>query len=214
MSVPDVQMSEPDTYLRPPPVRPSPVAVGGRREEILDAALEIASAHGFEGVRMRAVAARAGTAASALYRHYASKTHLLVTVLAREIERLDAEFHWSADELTSPQRWARLTARLHQRWLDEPALTDAMVRAFVVADAGAADAVQYAVGVIEDMFAHALGGPAPAARERHLAGLIADIWLANLTAVISGRVNPADARERIDRTVGQLLAALPRTDVR
>jgi len=101
MSVPDVQMSEPDTYLRPPPVRPSPVVVAGRREEILDAALEIASAHGFEGVRMRAVAARAGTAASSLYRHYSSKTHLLVTVLAREIERLDAEFDWSADELTT-----------------------------------------------------------------------------------------------------------------
>jgi len=214
MSVPDVQMSEPDTYLRPPPVRPSPVVVAGRREEILDAALEIASAHGFEGVRMRAVAARAGTAASSLYRHYSSKTHLLVTVLAREIERLDAEFDWSADELTPPQRWAQLTVRLHQRWLDEPASTDAMVRAFVVADTGAADAVQYAVGVIEDMFARALGGPSPTPRERHLAGLIADIWLANLTAVISGRVTPADARERIDRTVGHLLGALLRTDIR
>lgn len=214
MSVPDVQMGEPDIHLCLPPARQSQVVVVGRHEEILNAALEIASTHGFEGVHMRAVAARAGTAASSLYRHFSSKTHLLVTVLAREIERLDAEFHWSADELTSPQRWARLTARLHQRWLDEPALTDAVVRAFVVADAGAADAVQCAVGAIEDMFARALGGPAPAALERHLAGLIADIWLANLTAVISGRVNPAEARERIDRAVGQLLAALPSTDIR
>ncbi|GAB4939656.1 hypothetical protein MAHJHV55_53810 [Mycobacterium avium subsp. hominissuis] len=38
-----------------------------------------------------------------------------------------------------------------------------------------------------------------------LASLIADVWLANLIAVIGGRIDADLARERIDRTTRQLV---------
>lgn len=185
------------------PRRPA-AAVLARREAILDAAWAVASAHGFDGVQMRAVAAQAGIAASSLYRHFRSKSHLLVTVLAREFERLDTEFDWSTGDLAPQARLGRLTTHLHTAWQANPHLTEAMVRAFVVADTEATGAIEHAAAVIEDMLARTLGGPAPTAHDRDVASLIADVWLANLIAVISGRIDAGQARERIDRTARQL----------
>lgn len=176
-----------------------------RREAILDAAWAVASAQGFDGVQMRAVAAQAGIAASSLYRHFRSKSHLLVTVLAREFERLDTEFDCTTGELAPQARLGRLTTHLHMAWQANPHLTEAMVRAFVVADSEAAGAIEHAVAVIEDMLARALGGPTPSAHDRDVASLIADVWLANLIAVIGGRIDADLARERIDRTTRQLV---------
>lgn len=186
------------------PRRPA-ASVWARREAILDAAWTVASAHGFDGVQMRAVAAQAGIAASSLYRHFRSKSHLLVTVLAREFERLDTEFVWSTGELAPQARLGRLTTHLHTAWQANPHLTEAMVRAFVVADTEATSAIEHAVAVIEGMLARALGGPTPSAHDRDVASLIADVWLANLIAVIGGRIDADLARERIDRTTRQLV---------
>lgn len=178
-----------------------------RREAILDAAWAVACVRGFGGAHMRAVAAQAGIAASSLYRHFRSKSHLLVTVLAREFERLDTESDWSTCDPTPQARLARLTARLHLAWQDNPRLTEAMVHAFLLADTEAAGAIEHAAAVIEDMLARTLGGPAPTARDRDMAGLIADVWLANLTALIGGRIDPDQARERIDRATQRLVQA-------
>ncbi|PND54182.1 TetR family transcriptional regulator [Mycobacterium sp. ENV421] len=186
------------------PRRPA-AAVSARREAILDAAWAVASAQGFDGVQMRAVAARAGIAASSLYRHFRSKSHLLVTVLAREFERLDSEFDWSTGDLAPQARLGRLTAHLHLAWQSNPRLTEAMVRAFVLADTEAAGAIEHAVAVIKDMLARTLGGPTPTTHDRDVASLIADVWLASLIAVIGGRIDAGQARERIDRTTRQLV---------
>ncbi len=51
--------------------------MGGRREEILDAALAIADERGLDGVSMRAVAERVGVTPMALYRHVGGKAELL-----------------------------------------------------------------------------------------------------------------------------------------
>jgi TetR/AcrR family transcriptional regulator, cholesterol catabolism regulator len=58
-----------------------------RRRRILDATIALASKGGFEAVHMRAVAERADVALGTLYRYFPSKIHLLVSGLARELER-------------------------------------------------------------------------------------------------------------------------------
>jgi hypothetical protein len=80
-----------------------------------------------------------------------------------------------------------------------------MTRAFVFADATSADAVNDAAEVIEQLFARAIGGGDPTERDREVAGLIADVWLANLTAFISDRASTAEARDHIERAVALLL---------
>src|SRR5919199_5331702 len=59
-----------------------------RRKRILDATIALASKGGFDAVQMRAVAERADVALGTLYRYFPSKIHLLVSALARELERV------------------------------------------------------------------------------------------------------------------------------
>ncbi|MFI5508978.1 TetR family transcriptional regulator [Mycobacterium sp. NPDC051804] len=193
----------------PPPARRRTGAEdSNRRDQILDTALAVASARGFDGTHIRDVAQHAGLAAGSLYRHFTSKTHLLVSVLTREFQRVDTEFDWAAGEHTPQRRLERLMTHLHDEWQTKPLLTEAMVRAFAAADESVGESVQEAVNVIEDMLARAVGGPSPSELDQRVAGVIGDIWLANLTAVISGRVPPDEARTRIDQATGLLIMTL------
>jgi AcrR family transcriptional regulator len=171
----------------------------------LDATLTAAAMGGYEAVQMRVVADHVGIAVGTLYRYFPSKTHLLVSALTREFQRLDDSRDWSAVAATPQQRLGMLTARLHSDWQRNPQLTEAMTRAFVVADTTAASAVNQAAVVIERLLAKALGGGDPTEAHRQIAGLIADVWLANLAAFISRRATAAQARDHIDRAVQLLL---------
>ncbi|NUS88779.1 MAG: TetR/AcrR family transcriptional regulator [Streptomyces sp.] len=62
--------------------------MGGRREEILDAALAIADEQGLEAVSMRAVADRVGVTPMALYRHVSDKAALLDGIAGRLLAAL------------------------------------------------------------------------------------------------------------------------------
>lgn len=62
--------------------------MGGRREEILDAALAIADERGLDGVSMRAVAERVGVTPMALYRHVGGKTELLDAMVGHLLSAL------------------------------------------------------------------------------------------------------------------------------
>src|SRR5262245_35017049 len=50
---------------------------GGKREDILDAALELFSERGFHGTAIPDIAAAAGIAPASIYRHFASKEALV-----------------------------------------------------------------------------------------------------------------------------------------
>jgi TetR/AcrR family transcriptional regulator, cholesterol catabolism regulator len=191
--------------IRPTVVRTRRSRTSARRDAILDATLTAAAMGGYEAVQMRVVADHVGIAVGTLYRYFPSKTHLLVSALTREFQRLDASRDWSAVAATPQQRLGMLTARLHSDWQRDPQLTEAMTRAFVVADTTAASAVNQAAVVIERLLAKALGGGDPTEAHRQIAGLIADVWLANLAAFISRRATAAQARDHIDRAVQLLL---------
>jgi AcrR family transcriptional regulator len=62
--------------------------MSGRREEILDAALDIADENGLEAVSMRALADRVGVTPMALYRHVKDKSALLDGMIGRLLTAL------------------------------------------------------------------------------------------------------------------------------
>ena len=62
--------------------------MGGRREEILDAALDIADERGLEALSMRALADRVGVTPMALYRHVKDKAALLDGMVGRLLSAL------------------------------------------------------------------------------------------------------------------------------
>lgn len=174
---------------------------------ILDAARAVATAGGFKAVRLKTVAKQAGITVGSLDDHFTSTTDLLLTLLAREFERVNQECDWSTCAACASDRLGSLTARLHDEWQQNLQLTDAVVRAFVMAGTDEALTVQHAADVVEGMLARAVGGPAYGVCERQIAGLIADIWLANLIAFVVGRATAGEARERIDRGLQRIFAA-------
>ncbi|MGC7260143.1 TetR/AcrR family transcriptional regulator, partial [Mycobacteroides abscessus subsp. abscessus] len=93
-------------------------------------------------------------------------------------------------------RLDRLTTHLHERWQRDPLLTDAMTRAFAVADTRAATELDLAAATITTLLARTLSAGEPTPAHLHVASIISDIWLANLLAVVSGRLSAADARDR------------------
>src|SRR6476646_6338375 len=62
-----------------------------RRKRILDATIALASEGGFDAVQMRAAAEQADVALGTLYRYFPSKIHLLVSALAREFDKPNAQ---------------------------------------------------------------------------------------------------------------------------
>jgi AcrR family transcriptional regulator len=176
-----------------------------RREAILDAALAVAATGGYDAVHMRTVAERVGIAVGTLYRYFPAKTHLLVAALIREFQRLDASGDWATGACTPQQRLDRLTEHLHDRWQRDPLLTAAMTRAFVMADTRGAAELDRAAAAIETLLARTLAGGEPTPADLQVAGIVADIWLANLVAFISDRVSAAETRDRIDRATRRVV---------
>ncbi|MEE3802499.1 TetR family transcriptional regulator [Mycobacterium intracellulare] len=165
---------------------------------VLDATRAVATLGGFKAVHFKSVAKQAGVTVGSVYDHFTSKTHLLVTLLAREFVRLDEERDWSTCAASPIRRVESLTRRLHDEWQQNVKLTEAVVRAFVTAGTDEALAAQHAADLIESMLARALSGGTEGIHERQIAGLIADIWLANLMAFVGGRATAEQTRECID----------------
>lgn len=189
-------------------VSAAPHLAGERWEALLDEAVRLASVGGYDAVQMRAVAKHAGMAVGTLYRYVPSKNYLLAVALTRQFHRVEAGWHWTAGAATPAQRLDRLSAYLHDRWQRDPVLTEAMVKAFRVTDSTAADVVNEAAGVIEDLLARTLAGGTSSLLDRRVAGVIADIWLANLTAFIGRRASASQTRDRITRATRRILANL------
>ncbi len=177
-----------------------------RRRRILDAALELASSGGFDAVQMRTVAERADVALGTLYRYFPSKIHLLVSALAREIERTQDRLDRAILRGNSAyDRVMMMLGGITRAMQRDPQLTEAMTRALVFADASAAAEVDTVRSLTDGMFARAMGNSEPDAEQLAIARVIGDVWLANLVAWVTRRASADDVAERLELTVGLLL---------
>ena len=69
-----------------------------RKRRILDAAADLVARNGFSSVSMEDIGGAVGISASAIYRHYDSKTAVLVAMFDRVIDRLLGEGQQFADD--------------------------------------------------------------------------------------------------------------------
>jgi TetR/AcrR family transcriptional regulator, cholesterol catabolism regulator len=182
-----------------------------RRRRILDATLALASQGGYEAVQMRTVAERADVALGTLYRYFPSKIHLLVSALARELDRTRAELDRAIVTGDSPyDRIMKLLASLTGAMQRDPLVTEAMTRAFMFADATAAAEVDAVARLMNGMFARAMSTDAerptgPTEEHLAIARVIGDVWLSNLVAWVTRRASAADVANRLELAVALLL---------
>ncbi|WGL50695.1 TetR family transcriptional regulator [Nocardioides sp. BP30] len=181
-----------------------------RRRRILDATIALASEGGFEAVQMRTVAEQAQVALGTLYRYFPSKIHLLVGALDREFEQAEQRTAVRAIPGTSPQERVMFllgrTTRLLQK---QPLLTEAMVRAFMFADASVSGEIHGVARRLSTMIARAIAGSPEhgeaTAAEAAVIRVISDVWLAALVGWVTGRTAPEDVEHQLEVAVGLLL---------
>ena len=202
-----------------PPPTPAPTSgaeVGSaaqreRRRRILDATLALASKGGYDAVQMRTVAEKADVAVGTLYRYFPSKVHLLVTALARELERVESRV--DRTQLPGGTPTARLRHVLDMITYSmqrDPLLTEAMTRAFMFADASATSEVDRVARIIDHLLAGAMLDPKqpdiePTEQDLAIARVISDVWMSNLVQWLTRRASATDVTNRMELTIRLLL---------
>jgi AcrR family transcriptional regulator len=162
-----------------------------RAKRIVVAAIELAEKGGFEGVRLRDVAAHAEVALGTLYRRFRSKEELLLAALELQMASLEQLFADAplvrGEPLDRVHEFFHLTT---EGMCARPHLARALVRAVV---AGGPDLSQRVAAFherMEAMIARALRGSArsepPNELERRVGQALVNVWFASLTGWASG----------------------------
>jgi AcrR family transcriptional regulator len=177
-----------------------------RRRRILDATMQLASKGGYDAVQMRTVAERAEVAIGTLYRYFPSKIHLLVSALARELERTQERIdRRPIPGETQYERVLSVLGRLTRLMQRDPMLAEAMTRAFMFADPSAANEVNAVARLMETMVTGAMHAGEPSADDRAIARVIGDVWLSNLVAWVTRRASARDVINHLEIAARQLL---------
>ena len=181
-----------------------------RRDRMLNAAMKLASDGGYDAVQMREVADGAGVALGTLYRYFPSKVHLLVAALASRFEQAEAITERRAvvgD--TAHERVMKILAGTTVSLQKQPQLTEAMVRAFMFADASVLGEIEEVGDRLTRMIARAIAGTPDHGQateeEAAIIRVIADVWMAALVSWANGRSGAADVEKSVDVAVRLLL---------
>jgi TetR/AcrR family transcriptional regulator, cholesterol catabolism regulator len=169
-----------------------------RRQRILAATQTLASRGGFDGVQMRAVAEKADVALGTLYRYFSSKVHLLVALTyERSVGFLSQLERTPPSEEDPVERVHAVMVQLTRILQQDPSLTEAMLRAVMVADASAAAAVHRVNELVTQILitAYRGGRVEPTAEDESRARVLEMVWLTSLLAWLSGRASSGQVDE-------------------
>ena len=180
-----------------------------RRKRILDATIALASQGGFDAVQMRAVAEQADVALGTLYRYFPSKIHLLVSALQREFERTETLLRDKpVDGDTTAERVINVLKRTTRGMQSDPKLTEALTRAFMVADSSVQAEIHQVGMLLTSMLTRVMRPEAHdelTEEDIAIAKVIGDVWLSALVGWVTGRNSAAETGQQIEVAVKLLL---------
>lgn len=171
-----------------------------RRDRILAAAEALAAEGGFDGVQMRTVAEHADVALGTLYRYFASKVHLLVTLTyERSVQFLEQIEQTPPAEDDPIERVLAVLTQVTRVLQTEPALTEAMLRAIMVADSSANDAVERANDKVSEIIIRTYRGAGDDIGEEDAARarVLEMVWMTSLLAWLSGRASTEEVDDNL-----------------
>lgn len=165
-----------------------------RTAAIIEAALALASEGGFENVRQREVAARAGVTIRTLYRKFPNKHELLAAGLARSMDELDRRLSEHPSRGRKPSaRLKHLFTEMTAVFCDEPNLGRAVIRALVSGSSPSAQSSAAHFSRVLARVLHALRGASAqgeaSAIENERALLLLQVWFSGLVSWLAGLVD-------------------------
>ena len=187
-----------------------------RMRRIVDAAVRLADAGGFEAVRLRDVAEAADVALGTLYKYFPSKEDLLLFVVHEGTEALERNV--AREPLrgaSASERLADLFERATRGVNARPALSRAALRAIAMGSPGSELKIasyhlrttRMCVAALRDEppdFERPLAEPVGTEWERQVALVLEQVWFSALVAWASGLHPVSTVTERM-RTASRLL---------
>src|SRR3954468_6743168 len=187
------------------PMRTAALETAARRERMIAAAVELATAGGYDAVQMRDVAARAAVALGPLYRHYPSKDHLLLAALTEQAEALRERIaQRPPDGADAATRSADVLRRASRALARRPQLTAALVTALTAPEPDIAEAKHGVEIVLHAIITGAVDGttlPDTAGGVRTLGY----VWLAVLSAWVGGSLDEHEMADDLETAARLLL---------
>jgi AcrR family transcriptional regulator len=181
-----------------------------RRRRILRAAAELATEGGFDAVQMREVAERADVALGTLYRYFPSKIHLLVSVLADEMEELHDRLKAASAGPESPaDRVFAVLQRAVRALGRNPSMYGAVIRAMMFGDESTAGENTVVSTRMEAIITRAMtyGVGEPTDHDIAVARLIGKIWLADILSWLAGRTDVKEMESDLELAVRLLVGS-------
>ncbi len=188
-----------------------------RIRRIVDAAIALAEAGGFDGVRLRDVADASGVALGTLYKYFRSKEDVLLFAVNEDNEELlRVVSERPPQSALATERLVELFARATRGLTRRPNFARAVLRAIAASEADSA--VQQAAFHLRmsRMIVAALRGEPPdvatplsvpvgSEREQRIARVLEHVWFSTLIGWASGLHPISTVTERMQETVELLL---------
>ncbi len=182
----------------------SPTQAATRRR-LLDAARELATEGGYEGVGMRRVAAHAGVSAPTAYLYFSSKDHLLVDVLVDLVGQTTATLSSRPRRGQSPVDRAVATLRRAVQNIDKaPNLYIAMTRAYISGSREVAHARVAMESSTRRWVDLALGESEVGDRDA-IVRILEAVLFANMVGLVTGGRAPGDVADELELAARTLL---------
>jgi len=187
------------------PTRNPALETAARRERMIAAAVELATAGGYEAVQMRDVAARAEVALATLYRHYPSKDHLLLAALTEQAEGLrDRIAQRPPDGLDAAARTSDVLRRASRALARRPQLTAALVTALTAPEPDTLEAKHGVEIVLHAIITGAVDGTTLSDTDG-VVRTLGYVWLAVLSAWVGGSLDEHEMADDLETAARLLL---------
>lgn len=182
--------SQPDTLT---------ASQAARRMRVLNAALELGRAGGYDAVQMRDVASTAGVALGTIYRYFSSKDHLLAAALVAWVEDLEHKVTLRPPVGdTTTDRVLSVLKRAHSAMEREPRLSEAVVTALVSADPGSAESQRQMTLIMTRTIALGLGDELDPDVRDDMARILGHVWFSSLVGWVLGWSNIGHVSDEIE----------------
>ena len=191
-----------------------------RRDKIIDVAIDLAEAGGYENVRQRDVADQAGIALGTLYKSFISKEHILSAAIEREADELERRIKAkppAGDTATERlQALFRITTRA---MCHKPKYARAVIRAMASGQPEVAAHVLAYQGRMNAIIASVMVGVSGMGKDKEaeadsgvsmLPTLLQQVWFASLVGWSANLMSPAEVNAHMDKVI-ELIMASPKS---
>lgn len=181
-----------------------------RRDRIIDVAVDLAEAGGFDNVRQRDVADQAGIALGTLYKSFISKEHILSAAVEREAAELERRVSARppAGE-TATERLQALFRIVTRTMCHKPKYARAVIRALASGQPEVASHVTAYQGRMNAIISSVMQ-PEPGEPDSHtnkLATLLQQVWFASLVAWSAGVLSQNELNAHMDQSIELIMAS-------